>query len=45
MYDRFIQPGDHCYLVPTAEQHESRMSASSSVELYQPLVKRMVETV
>ena len=45
MYDRFILPGDHCYLVPTADPHESRTSASSSIELHQPLVKRMVETV
>jgi hypothetical protein len=45
MYNRFILPGDHCYLVPS-DQHEARTSAAtSSMELYQPLVKRMVETV
>ena len=45
MYDRFILPGDQCYLVPTDQHRESFPSVSPSTELYQPLMKRMTETV
>jgi palmitoyltransferase ZDHHC13/17 len=42
MYDRFVDPGDRSYLVPSAD---SRNVHSSSIELHQPLIGRAMETV
>jgi palmitoyltransferase ZDHHC13/17 len=42
MYDRFVDPGDRSYLVPTGDARDAR---SSSIELHQPLIRRGAETV
>jgi palmitoyltransferase ZDHHC13/17 len=50
LYDRLIEPGDHCYLIPDQYDSTNRTvstttSQSSTIELHQPLVSRMMETV